>query len=68
LFMAIVGSLLSIRYNKSGLYRASMLFLMIVVGKIFLIYTAGLSSLLRVAAFLGLGLSLLGLSYFHQKM
>jgi uncharacterized membrane protein len=68
LFMAIVGSLLSIRYNKSGLYRASMLFLMIVVGKIFLIDTAGLSSLLRVAAFLGLGLSLLGLSYFHQKM
>jgi hypothetical protein len=30
-------------------------------------YTAELSSLLRVVAFLGLGLSLLGLSYFHQK-
>jgi uncharacterized membrane protein len=68
LFMAIVGSLLSLRYTNSDLYRASMLFLMIVVGKIFLIDTAGLSSLLRVAAFLGLGLSLLGLSYFHQKM
>ncbi len=68
LFMAIVGFLLSIRYNNSGLYRGSLLFLMIVVGKIFLIDTAGLSSLLRVAAFLGLGLSLLGLSYFHQKM
>jgi uncharacterized membrane protein len=68
LLMAIVGSLLGIRYNKSDLYRASMLFLMIIVGKIFLVDTAGLSSLLRVAAFLGLGVSLLGLSYFHQKM
>lgn len=68
LLMAIVGSLLSIRYNKSDLYRGSMVFLMIVVVKIFLIDTAGLSSLWRVASFLGLGLSLLGLSYFHQKM
>jgi uncharacterized membrane protein len=68
LFLAIIGSLFSIRYKKSELYRASMVFLMIVVGKIFLIDTAGLSSLWRVASFLGLGLSLLGLSYFHQKM
>lgn len=68
LALAIIGSLLSIRYASRTLYRVSMVFLMIVVGKIFLIDTAGLSSLWRVASFLGLGLSLLGLSYFHQKM
>ncbi len=68
LALAIIGSLISVRYANRDLYRASMVFLMIVVGKIFLIDTAGLSSLWRVASFLGLGLSLLGLSYFHQKM
>ncbi len=68
LALAIIGSLLSVRYRSRELYRASMVFLMVVVGKIFLIDTAGLSSLWRVASFLGLGLSLLGLSYFHQKM
>ena len=68
LAMAIAASLVSVRYRSSDLYKASMLFLIIVVLKIFLIDTSGLSSLWRVASFMGLGIALLGLAYFYQKM
>ncbi|MEO0974407.1 MAG: DUF2339 domain-containing protein [Pseudomonadota bacterium] len=38
------------------------------MGKLFLIDMAGLEGLYRVASFLGLGLSLLGVSYLHQRL
>lgn len=68
LVMAIAGSLIGIKIKSRDFYRGSMLFLLLVVAKIFLIDTSGLSSLWRVAAFMGLGISLLGLAYLHQKM
>jgi uncharacterized membrane protein len=68
LVIAILGSLISVKLQSKDVYRGSMLFLLLVVAKIFLIDTSGLSSLWRVAAFMGLGLALLGLAYFHQKM
>lgn len=68
LVMAIAGSLIGIKIKSRDCYRGSMLFLLLVVAKIFLVDTSGLSSLWRVAAFMGLGISLLGLAYLHQKM
>ena len=39
-----------------------------VIAKIFLIDMSGLQGLWRVASFMGLGLSLLGLAWLHQRM
>jgi|TARA_B100002003_G_scaffold250070_2_gene288152 uncharacterized membrane protein len=48
-------------------YRAGMVLLLIVIGKLFLVDMADLEGLLRVASFMGLGLSLLGLAYLYQR-
>lgn len=49
-------------------YRAGMLLLAIVIAKLFLVDMSDLEGLLRVASFMGLGLSLLGISYLHQRL
>jgi len=66
LLMAVVCLLAgSIRFGNS-VYRAGFGLMMGVIGKIFLFDMAGLEGLLRVASFMGLGLSLLGLAYLYQ--
>ncbi|MDO6823053.1 DUF2339 domain-containing protein [Marinobacter sp. 1_MG-2023] len=49
------------------LYKAGMALLGMVIGKIFLLDMAGLQGLWRVAAFMGLGLALLGLAWMYRK-
>lgn len=56
----------SIRFG-TNVYRAGFGLMMIVIGKIFLFDMADLEGLLRVASFMGLGLSLLGLAYLYQR-
>lgn len=56
----------SIRYGNS-VYKAGFGLMMLVIGKIFLLDMADLEGLLRVASFMGLGLSLLGLAYLYQR-
>lgn len=56
----------SIRYG-ANVYRAGFGLMMVVIGKIFLFDMADLEGLLRVASFMGLGLSLLGLAYLYQR-
>src|SRR5690606_24275765 len=46
---------------------ASLVTMILVVGKVFLYDAAELEGLLRVMSFLGLGLSLLGLSWFYTR-
>ncbi|MEM7612393.1 MAG: DUF2339 domain-containing protein, partial [Pseudomonadota bacterium] len=64
-----IGALLvgSWRYGQ-GVYRAGLALLAIVIAKLFLIDMSGLDGLLRVASFMGLGLSLLGVAYLHQRL
>ena len=50
-----------------GVYRAGMALLVLAVAKVFLVDMSGLSGLLRAGSFLGLGLSLLGLAFLHQR-
>ena len=57
--------------NKKGYahcYKVGMTLLGLVIAKIFLIDMDGLQGLWRVAAFMGLGLALLGLAWMHQKV
>lgn len=56
----------SIRYGKT-VYQGGFGLMMLVIGKIFLIDMADLEGLLRVATFMGLGVSLLGLAFLYQR-
>jgi uncharacterized membrane protein len=55
------------RYGN-GCYRAGMVLLTLVIAKLFLVDMSDLGGLYRVASFMGLGLSLLGVSYLHQRL
>ncbi|MFK7863876.1 MAG: DUF2339 domain-containing protein [Pseudohongiellaceae bacterium] len=67
LFLAISCLLAgSLRFGQS-VYRGGFALLMVVIAKIFLLDMADLEGLLRVASFMGLGLSLLGLAYLYQR-
>lgn len=68
LLAAVVLLLWSTAKSKHNLYKASMGFLGLVIAKIFLIDMADLEGLLRVASFMGLGLTLLALGFLHKKL
>lgn len=46
---------------------ASLAVILLTIGKVFLIEAAALTGLYRVFSFLGLGISLIGISYFYSK-
>jgi uncharacterized membrane protein len=56
----------SLRFG-ANVYWAGFGLMMIVIAKTFLFDMADLEGLLRVASFMGLGLSLLGLAYLYQR-
>ncbi|MEP3970670.1 MAG: DUF2339 domain-containing protein [Marinobacter sp.] len=64
---AIAAIIHATRCDNAVLYNAGMALLGIVIGKIFLIDMGGLQGLWRVAAFMGLGLALLGLAWMYRK-
>ncbi len=68
LAISVLTILVATSRNEQLFYRAGMVLLIVVIGKIFIIDMADLEGLLRVASFMGLGLSLLGLAYLHQKI
>ena len=68
LTISVITILVATGRNERLFYRAGMALLIVVIGKIFIIDMADLEGLLRVASFMGLGLSLLGLAYLHQKI
>lgn len=67
LLYAIGAIAYSARNENALLYKAGMALLGLVIAKIFLIDMAGLQGLWRVAAFMGLGLALLGLAWMYRK-
>lgn len=56
----------TLKENKT-LRMASLIFMMLTVGKVFLYDASELTGLFRVFSFLGLGVSLLGLSWFYTR-
>ncbi len=68
LAISVLTILVAASRNEQLFYRAGMALLIVVIGKIFIIDMADLEGLLRVASFMGLGLSLLGMAYLHQKI
>ncbi|MFO7528919.1 MAG: DUF2339 domain-containing protein [Marinobacter sp.] len=64
---AIAAILYSGVNHSLRLYKAGMALLGLVIAKIFLIDMAGLQGFWRVAAFMGLGLALLGLAWLYRR-
>ena len=63
-----IGLLILGTLRKDKMIRiASLLLMILTVGKVFLYDASELEGLYRVFSFLGLGLSLLGLSWFYTK-
>jgi len=58
---------LGIFRGRTALRYASLVVLLVTVIKVFVFDMAGLAGLYRVASFLGLGLSLIGIGYLYQK-
>ncbi|MEH6515814.1 MAG: DUF2339 domain-containing protein [Halioglobus sp.] len=67
LAIAFAAILYASRRQLDSLYRGGMALLIVVIAKLFLIDMAGLEGLWRVASFMGLGLSLLGLAFLYQR-
>lgn len=65
---AILAIIYASKQAMAGFYKVGMVLLGLVIAKIFLIDMDGLQGLWRVAAFMGLGLALLGLAWMHQKV
>ena len=68
LAISVLTILVATSRNETLFYRAGMALLIVVIAKIFIIDMADLEGLLQVASFMGLGLSLLGMAYLHQKI
>lgn len=68
LLLSVAAVLLGAARRREPLYRAGMLILLAVIAKIFLVDMSDLDGLLRVASFMGLGLTLLGLSFLHKRL
>lgn len=64
---AIAAILWSIRRDSDWLHKGGMGLLGVVIAKIFLVDMSGLQGFWRVAAFMGLGLALLGLAWVYRK-
>ena len=72
---SVVWLVLAVCYQALGLLRkapvihfGSLILLLLTTGKVFLVDAAELQGLFRVLSFLGLGLALLGIGYFYNKV
>jgi len=68
LLLAIAAILAGTSWRVRDIYRVGIALLTAVTAKIFLIDMSGLEGLWRVASFMGLGLSLLGLAWLHRRI
>jgi uncharacterized membrane protein len=68
LLMAVALILAGTSWRVRDLYKAGIALLAVVIAKIFIMDMSDLAGLLRVASFMGLGLSLLGLAWLHRRI
>ena len=68
LLYAIIAIIVATRAGNLVVYKVGMTLLGLVIAKIFLVDMAGLQGLWRVAAFMGLGLALLGLAWMYRTI
>ncbi|MDP4643331.1 MAG: DUF2339 domain-containing protein [Opitutales bacterium] len=72
---SVVWLLLAVAYQAIGLWRnqqvihtGSLVLLLVTVGKVFLVDASELEGIFRVFSFLGLGVALMGIGFFYNKV
>ena len=72
---SVVWLLLAVAYQAMGLWRGiktlhvgSLILLLLTVGKVFFVDASELEGLYRVLSFLGLGVALIGIGFFYNKV
>lgn len=65
--LGITLLILGVKLGSRSLRYASLMVMVLAIGKVFLVDTSQLKNLYRVLSLLGLGLSLMGLGYFYQR-
>jgi uncharacterized membrane protein len=68
LIVAVLAVLAGAQRRLQPEYKAGMVALLVVIATIFIVDMSDLDGLLRVASFMGLGLTLLGLSYLYKRL
>ncbi|MBC2603132.1 DUF2339 domain-containing protein [Puniceicoccus vermicola] len=68
LFLAVLYQSFGLWKNLRTLHIGSLTLLVVTVAKVFLVDTAALTGLFRVLSFFGLGLALLGIGFFYNKV
>jgi len=68
LLVAIGYQAIGLLQNQKVLHIGSLVLLLVTVGKVFLVDAAELEGLYRVLSFLGLGISLIGIGFFYNKV
>ena len=68
LLLAVVYQAIGIWRNQSAIHVGSLVLLLITIGKVFLVDASELEGLFRVLSFLGLGLALIGVGFFYNKV
>ncbi len=66
LVIAVLALVIGARRQLKACYQAGMVALLVVVAKIFFVDMGELEGLYRVASFMGLGISLLGIAFLHK--
>ena len=68
LLLAVLYQAIGLIRNQAAIHVGSLILLLITVGKVFLVDASELEGLFRVLSFLGLGLALIGIGYFYNKV
>lgn len=68
LILAVVYQAIGLWRNQSAIHFGSLILLLITIGKVFLVDASELEGLYRVLSFLGLGLALIGIGFFYNKV
>lgn len=68
LLLAVVYQAIGLIRNQAAIHVGSLILLLITIGKVFLVDASELEGLFRVLSFLGLGLALIGIGYFYNKV
>jgi len=68
LLLAVAYQAIGLWRNQSAIHVGSLILLLITIGKVFLVDASELEGLFRVLSFLGLGLALIGIGFFYNKV
>jgi len=68
LLLAVAYQAIGLWRNQSAIHIGSLILLLVTIGKVFLVDASELEGLFRVLSFLGLGLALIGIGYFYNKV